>query len=156
MMPVRRLVWRSWYYFRVGYGTYLAFLLGVFGNAIVIYRLALAQDPFLFSIFPRLSEFLVIAIPLGAILSISFGYAHTKKTDALRTDIKIGTEINPYNWIAAPGIQRELSIPASILGMKWQRMMMERLDLLTPEMDREMGQYIEMMERLARGERFRP
>ncbi|TMI37868.1 hypothetical protein E6H23_11040, partial [Candidatus Bathyarchaeota archaeon] len=89
-MKFQDFLFRAWYYFRTGYGIYLAFLIGFLSNMIVIFKLAfepveltcsppsylgpLASCPNLLgrilkSVFPSLAWFAIIATAL----TIPFG-----------------------------------------------------------------------------------
>jgi hypothetical protein len=153
-MNLRRLVWRSWSYFRLGYGTYLALLIGVFSNIIVIYKLFLAEDPTLLAIFPHITNFMLVSIPAGTVASILVGYIHFKRTRAFQTDVIISTEVNPYNWISVPGKERELTVPVAILQLECQRALLKAQGVWTDKMELETNRAIGAFEKLRRGERM--
>ena len=58
-----RLRWasRAWYYFRLGYSTYLTFLLGYVSTLITVYYLAIKNMADLLSIFPHSALFALLA-----------------------------------------------------------------------------------------------
>jgi len=113
-MNFERMLFRSWFYLRVGYATYIAFLIGFVSNIIVIYKLAIA-DTSLVSIFPHLTEFVVIVAILASPLSIIIGLFHMRRTAAFAADASVSTEANPYVYKIVPGKEQEVTFPLSIL-----------------------------------------
>jgi hypothetical protein len=113
-MNLERIIFRSWFYLRIGYGTYIAFLIGFFSNIIVIYKLAIT-DTSLVSIFPHLTEFTAIAIVVASPVSVIIGLFHMRRTAAFAADASVSTEANPYVYKIIPGKEREVTVPLSIL-----------------------------------------
>ncbi len=113
-MNFERIIFRSWFYLRVGYGTYIAFFIGFVSNIIVIYKLAVA-DTSLVSVFPHLTEFTVIAALIASPISVIIGLYHMRRTAAFAADASVGTEANPYIYKIVPGKEREVTVPLSIL-----------------------------------------
>ena len=113
-MNFERIIFRSWFYLRVGYGTYIAFLIGFVSNIIVIYKLAIA-DTSLVSIFPHLTEFTVVAIVIASPISVIIGLFHMRRTAAYAADASVSMEANPYVYKIVPGKEREVTVPLSIL-----------------------------------------
>jgi len=106
-----RFVGRVWYYFRIGYSTYLTFLLGFVSTLITVYYLAIKNIPDLLSFFPRFVPFALLATIIGVPLSIAIGWAHIKRIPAYSSEMDIGVEANPYNYKLAPGWQKEVWFP---------------------------------------------
>jgi hypothetical protein len=113
-MNLERIIFRSWFYLRIGYGTYIAFLIGFFSNIIVIYKLAIT-DTSLVSIFPHLTEFTAIAVIIASPVSVVIGLFHMRRTAAFAADASVSTEANPYVYKIIPGKEREVTVPLSIL-----------------------------------------
>jgi len=113
-MNLERIIFRSWFYLRVGYGTYIAFLIGFVSNIIVIYKLAVA-DTSLVSVFPHLTEFTVLAVVIASPLSVIIGLFHMRRTAAFAADASVSMEANPYVYKIVPGKEREVTVPLSIL-----------------------------------------
>ncbi len=113
-MNFERVIFRSWFYLRVGYGTYIAFLIGFVSNIIIIYKLAIA-DTSLVSIFPHLTEFAAIAVVIASPISVIIGLYHMRRTAAYAADASVATEANPYVYKIVPGKEREVTVPLSIL-----------------------------------------
>ena len=113
-MNFERIIFRSWFYLRIGYGTYIAFLIGFLGNIIVIYKLAIA-DTSLVSIFPHLTEFTAITILVASPISVIIGLFHMRRTAAYAADASVSTEANPYVYKITPGKEREVFVPLSVM-----------------------------------------
>ena len=113
-MNFERIIFRSWFYLRIGYGTYIAFLIGFLSNIIVIYKLAIA-DTSLVSIFPHLTEFTAITILVASPISVIIGLFHMRRTAAYAADASISTEANPYVYKITPGKEREVFVPLSVM-----------------------------------------
>jgi len=113
-MKSKRFLYRSWFYLRVGYSTYIAFLIGFAANVIVIYKLAVA-DTILLSVFPRVSVFAIITVLVAAPISVVIGLMHMRRTGAYAADASVTTESNPYVYKVIPGKEQEVILPLSIL-----------------------------------------
>ncbi len=75
-MNLKSLIFRSWYYFRIGYGVYVAFPLGFASTMIVIYELALKDVPQIHDYFPHLYIFGIVALLVIGPVSIYAGLYH--------------------------------------------------------------------------------
>jgi hypothetical protein len=115
---------RMWYYFRVGYSTYLTFLLGYMSTLVTVYYLAIRNIPTLLDIFPRFVPFAVLATIIGGPLSIAIGYMHLKRSVIYSSEVEIGYEANPFIYKLAPGINKE------VLGPLWMEMLVQVTRLL--------------------------
>lgn len=146
------LVFRSWYYFRLGYGTYLAFLVGFMGNIVAIYYLAVQNLPFLYLIFDRFYVFVVVSIALIVPIGVLMGWFHMKRTLAYPTDVAIGVEANPYNYILMPGKETELFAPYWLMITNSLQKILEKENVLSSEEKREFENIRAKIERLRRGE----
>ena len=87
---------RSWYYFRMGWGTYFAFIFAAINTLVVTYYLAIERVPALLTIFPNFLYYVLIISSIGAPLLIIVGYIHYKRTLAFKSEIDIVVESNPY------------------------------------------------------------
>src|SRR5712664_1717325 len=114
-MNFSRLIFRSWYYFRIGYGTYVAFPLGFASTMIVIYALAVVPVRFIHDIFPHLYIFGIVGILIIGPISIYAGLYHIKRTGAYSAEASVLTESNPYVYKAIPGKEREVILPLMML-----------------------------------------
>ena len=87
---------RSWYYFRMGWGTYFAFIFAAINTLVVTYYLAIERIPALLTIFPNFLYYVLIISTIGVPLLIIVGYIHYKRTLAFKSEIDIVVESNPY------------------------------------------------------------
>lgn len=106
-----RYVARMWYYFRIGYSTYLTFLLGYGSTLVTVYYLAIKSIPSLSDLFPHFAPFVVAATILGGPLSVAVGWVHIKRSPAYSSEADIGAEANPYNYKLTPGKETEIMMP---------------------------------------------
>ncbi len=136
-MKFSKLIFRSWYYFRIGYGTYVAFPLGFASTMIVIYALAIVPVPFLHDIFSHLYIFGIVGFLIIGPISIYAGLYHIKRTGAYSAEASVLTESNPYVYKAIPGKEREVFLPLMVLTAKGLAKVMERQNTLTSEEQRE-------------------
>ena len=87
---------RSWYYFRMGWATYFAFIFAAINTLTVTYFLAIERYPFLTSIFPNFIQYVLIVSIIGIPLLITVGYVHYKRTKAYKSEADVMVESNPY------------------------------------------------------------
>ena len=95
-MPKNSIPFRAWYYFRMGWSTYFAFILAAINTLTVTYFLAIENYPSLKLIFPSFEIYITIIIGVGVPILISIGYAHFKRTQAFKSEIDVMIESNPY------------------------------------------------------------
>ena len=86
---------RGWFYFRMGWSTYFAFILAAINTLTVTYFLAVDNYPTLKIIFPSFEIYVLIITSIGVPLLIFIGYCHFKKTRAFRSEVDILVESNP-------------------------------------------------------------
>jgi hypothetical protein len=116
-LNLRRLLFRAWYYFRIGYGTYLTFLLGFVSTVVTVYYLAINNIPLLKLIFPTFWLFSILAIAVGVPLAVFSGYFHFKRSQAYSSEVDIGVEANPYYYKVTPGKERDIGVPFTIASI---------------------------------------
>ena len=87
---------RGWFYFRMGWSTYFAFILAAINTLTVTYFLAIDNYPALKMIFPSFEIYVLILISIGVPLLIFIGYSHYKKTKAFRSEMDVLIESNPF------------------------------------------------------------
>ena len=87
---------RGWFYFRMGWSTYFAFILAAINTLTVTYFLAVDNYPVLKIIFPSFEIYVLILISIGVPLLIFVGYSHYKKTKAFRSEMDVLIESNPF------------------------------------------------------------
>ena len=88
---------RGWYYFRMGWSTYFAFMFAAINTLTVTYYLAIQKIPLLVSIFPSFIQYVLIVSGLGIPILILIGYAHYKRTQAFQSEVEIIIESNPFS-----------------------------------------------------------
>jgi len=110
-MNIGRLAGRAWFYFRMGYSTYLTFLVGYISTLITVYYLAIKNSPQLLELFPRFVPFAALSTAVGIPLSVGLGWMHYKRTPAFTSEQDIQFEANPYYFKLPPGYYREVFGP---------------------------------------------
>ena len=87
---------RGWFYFRMGWSTYFAFILAAINTLTVTYFLAIDNYPVLNTIFPSFEIYILILVSTGTPLLIFIGYIHYKRTKAYRAEVDVLIESNPF------------------------------------------------------------
>ena len=87
---------RGWFYFRMGWSTYFAFILAAINTLTVTYFLAIDNYPVLNIIFPSFEFYILIITSIGVPLLIFIGYLHFKRTQAFKSEIDVLIETNPF------------------------------------------------------------
>ena len=87
---------RSWFYFRIGWNTYFAFVLAAINTLTLTYYLAIDNYPALKDLFPTFEQYILIVVSIGVPLLAFTGYAHYKRTKAFRAETDVWIESNPY------------------------------------------------------------
>tara|TARA_B100001142_G_C13890983_1_gene483942 strand:- start:18 stop:518 length:501 start_codon:yes stop_codon:yes gene_type:complete len=87
---------RSWYYFRMGWSVYFAFILAAINTLTVTYFLAVDNYPELKTIFPSFEVYIVTIVSIGIPLLVLIGYSHYKRTVAFKSEVDVQMESNPY------------------------------------------------------------
>ena len=131
---------RFWYYFRMGYSTYLSFLLGAVNTLTVIYYLLIKNVPDLEEIFPKFSIFAIPACLVGLPLAVLVGWLHFKGTMAYTSELDITVESNPYQYKLTPGWQREVFAPVYLKLLDLTTRISNDRRLLTDEEQAEVDQ----------------
>ena len=87
---------RGWYYFRMGWGTYFAFIFAAINTLTVTYFLAIENYPILKEIFPTFTVYIIIIVVIGIPLLTFVGYIHFKRTPSYSSESAINYESNPF------------------------------------------------------------
>ena len=87
---------RGWYYFRMGWSTYFAFIFAAVNTLTVTYFLAIDNYPILKEIFPTFIIYIILVGGVGIPLLTIIGYIHFKRTSAYRSESAINYESNPF------------------------------------------------------------
>ena len=86
---------RGWYYLRMGFTAYFAFILAAINTLTVTYFLAIENYSELMAVFPSFEIYIVIVVSIGCPLLIFIGYSHYKKTKAFSSEMDVMVESNP-------------------------------------------------------------
>ncbi len=118
-------LFRIWFYFRNGWGTYFAFIFAAINTLTVTYFLAIENYPFLNELFPSFVHYVVIVSAIGVPILVGVGYAHFKRSLAYSAEADIVTEAHPYNFRILPGWNTEVVFPLyltlSEMMIKWSK-----------------------------------
>ena len=87
---------RGLYYFRHGWGNYSAFILSALSTLTITYFLAIENYPPLENIFPTFTHYALIIGGILIPILVIIGYIHWKKSGAIKAEIDISYEVNPY------------------------------------------------------------
>jgi len=132
-MRIDEMLPRSWYYFRIGYNTYLVFVLGYGSTLVTVYYLAVRNIPELLPLFSRFWIFAIFATIVGVPTSVMIGWIHTKRSGLLSAELDISVEANPYYYKLVPGYWKEVGFPAYLEILRLAKRLSEKEGLLTPD-----------------------
>ena len=90
------LGFRSWFYFRMGWSTYFAFIFAAVNTLTVTYFLAIENYPVLKEVFPTFPVYVIFLVVVGIPLLILIGYIHFKRSPSYRSESAITYESNPF------------------------------------------------------------
>jgi len=107
----KRLPFRNWYYFRTGYSTYVALILGIVNTLTTTYYLAIRNIPSLNDVFPNFAIYIILITGIGLPVTIITGYLHFKRSSGYSSEIDIAVESNPYYYKLPPGFWKEVFAP---------------------------------------------
>jgi hypothetical protein len=93
---VKNTSFRSWYYFRMGWSTYFAFIFAAVNTLTVTYFLAIENYPILKEVFPTFITYIIVVVVFGIPLLTFIGYVHFKRTPSYRSETAINFESNPF------------------------------------------------------------
>lgn len=150
-MNSARIVSRAWYYFRMGYSTYLTFLLGYISTFITIYYLAIKSIPYLVDIFPHFLTFMLLGTVIGVPFSVFLGWLHLKKTSAWSAEQDISSEANPYYYKLLPGYWQEAFVPFYLELLRQNRKILASSKLLSSEDEARISELEKKLETLISG-----
>ncbi len=137
-MNFSKLLFRSWFYFRTGYNTYIAFFIGFSSNIIVIYKLGISENKLLGGYFASLTLFAIIALLVLIPISIATGLYHMKRTGAYAADASVATESNPYIYKVLPGKEQEVFLPLWMMTVRGLARLLEQEQTMTADEKREL------------------
>ena len=91
----RRIIYRAWRYFRIGYSTYLSFPVSIFNFLTITFYLMIERIPILKTLLPHFMIFaflgLICLVPIG----ILFGYLHMRRTMIFGTEAILSATSDP-------------------------------------------------------------
>ena len=103
--------YRIWFYFRMGWSTYFAFIFAAINTLVVTYYLAIEKIPQLEAIFPTFGHYVVILSSALIPLLVLIGWSHYRKTAAYGSEAEVQVETNPYIYKLPPGWNQEALFP---------------------------------------------
>ena len=145
------LLSRAWFYFRLGYATYLTFLLGYVSTLITVYYLAIKNIPDLLNVFPRFVPFAVLATVIGAPLSVAIGWFHLKRSTLYSSEADITIESNPWNYKLPPGYAKEAFYPLLLAELKLLRKLAQKESVISNSEMNELNVLEEKLQTLVDG-----
>ena len=92
----KNLGFRGWFYFRMGWATYFAFIVAAINALTVTFFLAIENYPSLSVIFPTFFHYIVIVVGIGVPILVLVGYVHFKKSKSFRAEADVLIETNPH------------------------------------------------------------
>ena len=104
----KNLGFRSWFYFRMGWSTYFAFIFAAVNTLTVTYFLAIENYPVLKEVFPTFIIYIIIIVGLGIPILTLVGYVHFKRTPSYRAEATVMYETNP--WARRMFVNSELTL----------------------------------------------
>ena len=138
---------RGWYYFRMGWSTYFAFIFAAVNTLTVTYYLAIEKYPVLVSIFPSFINYVVIVTGIGIPILVLIGYAHWKRTAAFRTEVDIAYEDDPFRsrMLSNSEITVKLNLKLMEIMLRvsqGEKIPQEEIDKIT-ELKNELSEFVE-------------
>ena len=113
----QNLGFRAWYYFRMGWSTYFAFVFAAINTLTVTYFLAIDNYPFLKEIFPSFIHYVILIGLVGVPILMSIGYVHFKKSPSFRAESTVKVESDPLELRDLVNSEYNLILSLKILQM---------------------------------------
>jgi hypothetical protein len=148
---LRQIIFRQWYYFRLGYGTYLNLPVSLIGYITVIYTLLLPRIPILAALFPHFLWFIGASVVFLTFFSCLFGWIHMKRSQAFSSEQDIFQEENPYNFIVLKGKEEIISYPYFLLALKTNLRLLEKFGCVTEEEKKQFQYFYDLVDKLLQG-----
>ena len=131
----KSLPFRSWYYFRTGYATYLTFIIASLNTLVTVYYLAIKNVPTLKEVFPSFGIWTAVMIFVFVPLGVFIGWLHLKRSPAYRSEVDVALESNPYYYKLTPGIWKEAFAPAILEILRLNLKILSKESLNENEID---------------------
>ena len=122
---------RGWFYFRMGWSTYFAFIFAAINTLTVTFYLAIDKYPDLNWVFPTFFHYILITSTIGIPFLILVGYVHYKRSAARKAEVDISYETDAYK--ARTLVNTEITLALNI----------KLLDIIT-KMSKKQELYFEM------------
>ena len=122
---------RGWFYFRMGWSTYFAFIFAAINTLTVTFYLAIDKYPDLNWLFPTFFHYILITSTIGIPFLILVGYVHYKRSAARKAEVDISYETDAYK--ARTLVNTEITLALNI----------KLLDIIT-KMSKKQELYFEM------------
>jgi len=103
---------RGWFYFRMGWSTYFAFIFAAINTLTVTFYLAIDKYPDLNWLFPTFFHYILITSAIGIPFLILVGYVHYKRSAARKAEVDISYETDAYK--ARTLVNTEIAITLSM------------------------------------------
>ena len=116
-MSKQNIIFRLWFYFRQGWGTYFAFIFAAINTLTVTYYLAIEKYPTLMELFPNFGIYVFLVTGIGIPILILAGYIHFKKSQAFKSEADINIEVNPYHARIIVNSELNLKINTLLLDL---------------------------------------
>ena len=128
-LAAKRNMFKTFFYFRIGYATYLVFFIGIINFLTTSYFLAIKKIPEIIDIFPTFEIYIITMVSIGLPLVTLVGWLHFKRTGAYSAESVISQQATPYNFMYQPGYNKEVFGPAylAILKINKKRLTGEKL-----------------------------
>ena len=141
-----RRFWES----RQFYSAYIALFIAVSNWITIQYRLLLENIPIFNTLFSQLWVFLIVAIVVFTVVSVLGGhYIHRKRQ--FRLEQAVAIEENPYLYKSAPGKERNLMIPISILHLEAIEAILISNNSMTEEKKKQIESFRQDLIKLSKG-----
>ena len=141
-----RRFWES----RQFYSAYIALFIAVSNWITIQYRLLLENIPIFNTLFSQLWIFLIVAVVLFTVVSVLGGhYIHRKRQ--FRLEQAVAIEENPYLYKSAPGKERNLMIPISILHLEAIEAILISNNSMTEEKKKQIESFRQDLIKLSKG-----
>ena len=125
---VKNTSFRAWYYFRMGWATYFAFVFAAINTLTVTYFLAIENYPSLQAIFPSFIQYTVIIALIGVPLLVLIGYIHFKRTPSYRSEAAVTFESNPFARRTLINSELTLKINQELISLLLKMQKGEKID----------------------------
>jgi hypothetical protein len=144
---VGRRFWES----RQFYSAYIALFIAVSNWITIQYTLLLENIPIFNTLFSQLWVFLIVATVVFTVISILGGhYIHRKRQ--FRLEQAVAIEENPYLYRSAPGKERDLMIPISILHLEAIETILRSSNNMTEEKKKQIEAFRQELIKLSKGQ----